>query len=269
MVERSVFLEASTVVADFERDAVIVLRQADPNLGCRTMPDGIADCFLRDAIEVGGRSIVGKGDVSMALEGTVDGLASVEGAGEIGEGRLKSFGIDLDGHDSVGEVSHVSIGFGQACGEKGGRLFESFDIGGLELAGAALIGIHRKCALEGFMESVGVEGEAGQFLLDSVMEFESESSLFVGGDFNDMLLHFLSVGDVAEDTGEEAEVIDLADGEIGGKCASIFSAADDFASGADNARFAGGEESLDVSIVFIAKGLWHEHIDILADQFRT
>ncbi|MEO6593953.1 MAG: hypothetical protein ABIP94_04290 [Planctomycetota bacterium] len=100
--------------------------------------------------------------------------------------------------------------------------------------------------------------------VDRVVDFvrDAGSQFSYGGQplgLRELGLHLLTIGDVADDAGEEAALVDrsFADGQVDRKLGAVLALADHFAADADDAVFAGAQVALQVAVVLAVERFGH------------
>lgn len=83
-----------------------------------------------------------------------------------------------------------------------------------------------------------------------------------------MLLHFLSTGKISKDARKVTEMVDLIHGQVGRKRTSIFTKTNHFASLSDDLWLCSDKKLLDITIMFSAEGLWHQHAHVSSYKLR-
>ena len=78
----------------------------------------------------------------------------------------------------------------------------------------------------------------------------------------------LPLGQVANEAGEETPVggVHFADRKLHRKGRAVLALADHDAADADDAPLAGAQIAIEIAVVILAVGRWHQHLDVLAND---
>ena len=117
------FVNARPIIADAKLEPAIVHtgRNADMSSRAVMVFDGIGDAFLSDAIQMGGRQVVGNFHCLRMFKMARYTVLLGGLCGKISQGSNQAAGIYFKWHKAFGKRAHLSISFGQTIGQSGSQ----------------------------------------------------------------------------------------------------------------------------------------------------